>query len=176
MNAADRTVPDAVHAALPQIVLAVEAILPRMIAGGRLVYVGAGTAGRLGILDASECPPTFNTRPEQVFAIIAGGSRAVQTAVEGAEDDPAQGAVAVDAAKVEPRDTVVGITASGRTPYVLGAVKRARELGALTVGLSCDAGSALSGAVERPIEVLVGPEVLSGSTRLKSGTAQKSPT
>ena len=173
MNAADRTVPDAVHAALPQIVLAVEAILPRMIAGGRLVYVGAGTAGRLGILDASECPPTFNTRPEQVFAIIAGGSRAVQTAVEGAEDDPAQGAVAVDAAKVEPRDTVVGITASGRTPYVLGAVKRARELGALTVGLSCDAGSALSGAVERPIEVLVGPEVLSGSTRLKSGTAQK---
>ena len=99
--------------------------------------------------------------------------RQVQTAVAGAEDDPAQGAVAVDAAKVEPRDTVVGITASGRTPYVLGAVKRARELGALTVGLSCDAGSALSGAVERPIEVLVGPEVLSGSTRLKSGTAQK---
>lgn len=173
MNDADRTVPDAVHAALPQIVPAIEAISQRMSAGGRLLYVGAGTAGRLGTLDASECPPTFNTVPGQVFALIAGGPQALVTAVEGAEDDSSAGAAAIDAAQIGALDAVVGIAASGRTPYVIGALTRARQLGALTVGLSCHAQARLSRAVEFPIEVLVGPEVISGSTRLKSGTAQK---
>lgn len=173
MNDADRTVPEAVHEALPQIVPAIEAVSDRMSAGGRLLYVGAGTAGRLGTLDASECPPTFNTQPGQVSAIIAGGPQALLTAVEGAEDDEAAGAAAIDTAGIGPGDAVVGIAASGRTPYVVGAVTRARELGALTVGLSCHAGATLSHAVELPIEVLVGPEIISGSTRLKSGTAQK---
>jgi len=173
MNDADRTVPEAVLAALPQIVPAIEAISARMASGGRLVYVGAGTAGRLGILDASECPPTFNTTPEQVSAIIAGGPEALVNAVEGAEDDPVAGAAAIDARWIGPLDAVVGIAASGRTPYVVGAVTRARQLGALTVGLSCSDGATLSQAVDLPIEVLVGPEVVSGSTRLKSGTAQK---
>lgn len=173
MNDADRTVPEAVHAALPQIVPAIEAISQRMSAGGRLVYVGAGTAGRLGTLDASECPPTFNTVPGQVSALIAGGPQALVTAVEGAEDDSSAGAAAIDAAQIGALDAVVGIAASGRTPYVIGALTRARQLGALTVGLSCHAQATLSRAVEFPIEVLVGPEVISGSTRLKSGTAQK---
>jgi N-acetylmuramic acid 6-phosphate etherase len=173
MNDADRTVPEAVRAALPQIVPAIEAISARMAAGGRLVYVGAGTAGRLGILDASECPPTFNTSPDQVSAIIAGGPTALVNAVEGAEDDPVAGAAAIDEERIGPLDAVVGIAASGRTPYVVGAVTRARELGALTVGLSCHDGATLSQAVDLPIEVLVGPEIISGSTRLKSGTAQK---
>lgn len=173
MNDADRTVPEAVRAALPQIVPAIEAVSQRMFAGGRLVYVGAGTAGRLGMLDASECPPTFNTPPGQVSAIIAGGPQALITAVEGAEDDSVAGAAAIDAAQIGALDAVVGIAASGRTPYVVGAVTRARQLGALTVGLSCHAGATLSHAVDLPIEVLVGPEIISGSTRLKSGTAQK---
>jgi N-acetylmuramic acid 6-phosphate etherase len=173
MNDADRTVPEAVRAALPQIVPAIEAVAQRLAAGGRLVYVGAGTAGRLGMLDASECPPTFNTTPEQVFAIIAGGPQALLTAVEGAEDDPVAGAAAIDEERIGPLDAVVGVAASGRTPFVIGAVTRARELGALTVGLSCHADATLSQAVALPIEVLVGPEVISGSTRLKSGTAQK---
>lgn len=173
MNDADRTVPEAVRAALPQIVPAIEAIAARMASGGRLLYVGAGTAGRLGILDASECPPTFNTTPDQVSAVIAGGPSALVNAVEGAEDDPVAGAAAIDDRKIGPLDAVVGIAASGRTPFVIGALMRARELGALTVGLSCARGAALSDAVELPIEVLVGPEVVSGSTRLKSGTAQK---
>jgi N-acetylmuramic acid 6-phosphate etherase len=173
MNDADRTVPEAVRAALPQIVPAIDAVSQRMSAGGRLVYVGAGTAGRLGMLDASECPPTFSTAPGQVSAIIAGGPQALITAVEGAEDDSVAGAAAIDAARIGALDAVVGIAASGRTPYVVGAVTRARQLGALTVGLSCHAEATLSHAVDLPIEVLVGPEIISGSTRLKSGTAQK---
>jgi N-acetylmuramic acid 6-phosphate etherase len=173
MNDADRTVPEAVRAALPQIVPAVDAVAQRMSAGGRLVYVGAGTAGRLGVLDASECPPTFNTAPGQVSAIIAGGPQALLTAVEGAEDDPVAGAAAIDEERIGPLDAVVGVAASGRTPFVIGAVTRARELGALTVGLSCHEGATLSEVVDLPIEVLVGPEIISGSTRLKSGTAQK---
>jgi N-acetylmuramic acid 6-phosphate etherase len=173
MNEADRTVPDAVRAAIPQIVSAIEAIAERMAAGGRLVYVGAGTPGRLGVLDASECPPTFNTAPGQVLAIIAGGTDALLTAIEGVEDDATAGVTAIDEAAISPLDSVVGIAASGRTPYVVGAVTRARELGALTVGLSSHSGSRLSSAVDLPIEVMVGPEVVSGSTRLKSGTAQK---
>lgn len=173
MNDADLTVPEAVRAALPQIVPAIEAISQRMAAGGRLVYVGAGTGGRLGVLDASECPPTFNTTPGQVHAIIAGGRDAVFSAVEGAEDDSVAGAEAIVEAGIGTRDAVVGIAASGRTPFVIGAVTRASQLGALTVGMSCHAGAVLSGAVDLPIEVLVGPEIISGSTRLKSGTAQK---
>ncbi|MEV5330174.1 N-acetylmuramic acid 6-phosphate etherase [Nonomuraea sp. NPDC052634] len=173
MNAADATVPGAVQTALPSITAAIEAAAARMETGGRLVYVGAGTPGRLGVLDASECPPTFSTPPGQVFAIIAGGASAIVSPCEGAEDDEEAGAAAIDAAGIGPLDTVVGIASSGRTPYVLAAVRRARELGALTVGLSCNAGTPLSAAAEHAIEVLVGPEVISGSTRLKAGTAQK---
>ncbi|TDD49056.1 N-acetylmuramic acid 6-phosphate etherase [Nonomuraea terrae] len=173
MNAADASVPGAVARALPWITAAIEAAAERMARGGRLVYVGAGTPGRLGVLDASECPPTFSTPPEQVFAIIAGGRSAIVAPCEGAEDDEEAGAAAVDAAGIGPLDTVVGIASSGRTPYVLAAVRRARERGALTVGLSCNPGTPLSAAAEHAIEVLVGPEVISGSTRLKAGTAQK---
>ncbi|MDR6866189.1 N-acetylmuramic acid 6-phosphate etherase [Microbacterium resistens] len=173
MNEADATVPAAVQRALGQIVPAIEATAARMARGGRLIYVGAGTPGRIGALDASECPPTFGTPPEQVFAIMAGGPGAIVHAVEGAEDDEEAGAAAIDAAGVGPLDTVIGIASSGRTPYVVAAVRRARELGALTVGLSCNTGTVLSGAAEHGIEVEVGPEVLAGSTRLKSGTAQK---
>ncbi|MFC9985029.1 N-acetylmuramic acid 6-phosphate etherase [Microbacterium keratanolyticum] len=173
MNEADATVPAAVQRALPQIVPAIEATAERMSQGGRLVYVGAGTPGRIGILDASECPPTFSTPPGLVFAIMAGGPGAIVTPVEGAEDDADAGAAAIDEAEITPLDTVIGIASSGRTPYVVAAVRRARERGALTVGLSCNTGVILSDAAEHGIEVEVGPEVLSGSTRLKSGTAQK---
>ncbi|MEU0568130.1 N-acetylmuramic acid 6-phosphate etherase [Nonomuraea sp. NPDC005983] len=173
MNGADATVPGAVAKALPEITTAIEATSERMKAGGRLVYVGAGTPGRIGVLDASECPPTFGTPPEQVFAIIAGGEGAIVSPLEGAEDDQDAAVTAVDAAGIGPLDTVVGIASSGRTPFVLAAVRRARERGALTVGLSCNTGSPLSEEAEHAIEVLVGPEVISGSTRLKAGTAQK---
>lgn len=173
MNEADATVPAAVALALPSIVPAIEAASERMKGGGRLIYVGAGTPGRIGVLDASECPPTFSTPPEQVFAIIAGGSKAIVSPCEGAEDDPEAGERAIDAAGVGPLDTVIGIASSGRTPYVVAAVARARELGALSIGLSCNRDTVLSSAAEHGIEVLVGPEVISGSTRLKAGTAQK---
>lgn len=173
MNDADATVPAAVRAELPAIVPAIEAASARMQSGGRLVYVGAGTPGRIGVLDASECPPTFSTPPGLVLPIIAGGPAAITTAQEGAEDDEEAGAAAIDAAGIGPLDTVLGIASSGRTPYVVAAVRRARALGALTVGLSCNVDTVLSAAVDHPIEVAVGPEVLTGSTRLKSGTAQK---
>ncbi|MFR9726967.1 N-acetylmuramic acid 6-phosphate etherase [Streptomyces sp. MS19] len=173
MNDADAGVPAAVARALPQIVPAIEGAAERMKAGGRLIYTGAGTPGRIGVLDASECPPTFNTAPGQVQAIIAGGPDAIVTSKEGAEDDPLAGAAAMDDAEVGPQDTVIGIAASGRTPYVIGAVRRARERGALTVGLSSNADTELSAAAEHAVEVLVGPELISGSTRLKAGTAQK---
>ncbi|WP_136057445.1 N-acetylmuramic acid 6-phosphate etherase [Microbacterium sp. K24] len=173
MNDADATVPGAVQRALPEIVPAIEATAARMARGGRLVYVGAGTPGRIGVVDASECPPTFSTPPELVFAIMAGGPGAIVNPVEGAEDDAEAGANAIDEAGIGPLDTVIGIASSGRTPYVVAAIQRARERGALTVGLSCNTGTVLSAAAEHGIEVEVGPEVLSGSTRLKSGTAQK---
>ncbi|GAA0897259.1 N-acetylmuramic acid 6-phosphate etherase [Pseudonocardia zijingensis] len=173
MNEADATVPAAVRAALPQIVPAIEAVTQRMRDGGRLLYVGAGTPGRLGVLDASECPPTFSTPPELVRGLIAGGEAAVFAAQEGVEDDADAGRAVIAAEGVGPADSVVGITASGRTPYVLAAVGEARERGALTVGVSCNAGTALSAAAEHGIEVVVGPEVVAGSTRLKAGTAQK---
>lgn len=173
MNEADATVPAAVERALPQIVPAIEAAAERMARGGRLIYVGAGTPGRIGVLDASECPPTFSTPPELVFAIMAGGSGAIVNPVEGAEDDADAGSAAVDQAAIGPLDAVIGIASSGRTPFVVTAVRRARERGALTVGLSCNLGTELSAAADHGIEVEVGPEVLTGSTRLKSGTAQK---
>jgi N-acetylmuramic acid 6-phosphate etherase len=171
MNADDAIVPAAVGDAQAAIAAAVDAITARLEAGGRLIYVGAGTAGRIGILDASECGPTFNT--DRVVGVIAGGQVAVSTATESAEDNGDAGRMAVAALGIGPADAVVGISASGRTPFVLGAVERASNAGALTVGLACNAGSELSTAVDHPIEVLVGPEFIAGSTRLKAGTAQK---
>ncbi|MER6076866.1 N-acetylmuramic acid 6-phosphate etherase [Streptomyces sp. NPDC001833] len=173
MNSEDAGVAGAVALQLPQISAAIDAIAARMAQGGRLVYAGAGTAGRLGILDASECPPTFNTRPGQVVGVIAGGPAAMVTSVEGAEDSAELARTDLDALGIGAADTVVGVSASGRTPYAVGAVEHARALGALTVGLSCNAASALAAAAEHGIEVVVGPELLTGSTRLKAGTAQK---
>jgi N-acetylmuramic acid 6-phosphate etherase len=173
MNKEDTGVPAAVARELPRIARAIDAVSERMARGGRLVYAGAGTAGRLGVLDASECPPTFNTAPGQVVGLIAGGPPAMVTSVEGAEDSAELAAADLDALEVGPDDTVVGISASGRTPYAVGAVEHARTLGALTVGLSCNAGSALAAAADHGIEVVVGPELVAGSTRLKAGTAQK---
>ncbi|MFJ8676461.1 N-acetylmuramic acid 6-phosphate etherase [Streptomyces sp. NPDC093589] len=173
MNDEDATVPAAVTAQLPQIAAAIDGTAERMARGGRLIYTGAGTAGRLGVLDASECPPTFNTDPSEVLGLIAGGPSAMVTAVEGAEDSKEFAAEDLAAIGLTARDTVVGISASGRTPYAIGAVEHARAQGALTIGVSCNAGSALAAAAEHGIEVVVGPELLTGSTRLKAGTAQK---
>lgn len=173
MNGEDATVAAAVAARLPEIAAAIDATAARMALGGRLVYAGAGTAGRLGVLDASECPPTFNTDPAQVVGLIAGGAPALVTAVEGAEDSAELAAGDLAALGVGPADTVVGVSASGRTPYAVGAVGYARAAGALTIGLSCNAGSALGAAADHAIEVVVGPELITGSTRLKAGTAQK---
>ncbi|MFD8233742.1 N-acetylmuramic acid 6-phosphate etherase [Streptomyces sp. NPDC059696] len=173
MNGEDATVAGAVAARLPQIAAAIDAVAQRMARGGRLVYAGAGTAGRLGILDASECPPTFNTDPARVVGLIAGGPDAVVTSVEGAEDSRELARADLDALALTPDDTVVGISASGRTPYAIGAVEHARTRGSLTVGLACNPGSPLAAAADHGIEIVVGPELLTGSTRLKSGTAQK---
>ncbi|MFI8289483.1 N-acetylmuramic acid 6-phosphate etherase [Streptomyces sp. ms191] len=173
MNAEDTAVPAAVAARLPEIAAAIDATAARMARGGRLVYAGAGTAGRLGVLDASECPPTFNTDPSEVVGLIAGGPSAMVKAVEGAEDSKELAAEDLAALGLTEHDTVVGISASGRTPYAIGAVEHARAAGALTIGLSCNADSALAAAAEHGIEVVTGPELLTGSTRLKAGTAQK---
>ncbi|MFJ7298852.1 N-acetylmuramic acid 6-phosphate etherase [Streptomyces sp. NPDC099088] len=173
MNGEDSSVPVAVAERLPQIAAVIDAISLRMARGGRLIYAGAGTAGRLGVLDASECPPTFNTDPAEVVGLIAGGASAMVTAVEGAEDSKEFAAADLDELRLCDNDTVVGISASGRTPYAIGAVEHARALGALTVGLSCNAGSALAAAAEHGLEIVTGPELLTGSTRLKAGTAQK---
>jgi N-acetylmuramic acid 6-phosphate etherase len=173
MNSEDAAVPTAVARRLPEISAAIDAVAERMARGGRLVYAGAGTAGRLGVLDASECPPTFNTDPAQVVGLIAGGPTAMVTSVEGAEDSTELARRDLDALKLTPDDTVVGISASGRTPYAIGAVAHARAQGALTIGLACNEHSALAAAAEHGIEVVVGPELITGSTRLKAGTAQK---
>ncbi|MFJ3950049.1 N-acetylmuramic acid 6-phosphate etherase [Streptomyces sp. Je 1-4] len=173
MNDEDATVPAAVARRLPEIAAAIDATAARMARGGRLIYAGAGTAGRLGVLDASECPPTFNTDPSEVLGLIAGGPSAMVTAVEGAEDSTKFAIEDLTAIGLTDLDTVVGISASGRTPYAVGAVEHARALGALTIGLSCNADSALAAAAEHGIEIVVGPELLTGSTRLKAGTAQK---
>ncbi|MGW0804605.1 N-acetylmuramic acid 6-phosphate etherase [Nonomuraea sp. NPDC002799] len=173
MNQADAAVPAAVEVAVPAISAAIDAISARMAEGGRLLYVGAGTSGRLAVLDASECPPTFGTDPSLVQGVIAGGLDALTRSVEGAEDDPEAGAAAMRRLEVGALDSVVGVSASGRAPFVLGALAEAAGRGALTVALSCNAGAPLSAAAEHGIEVVVGPEVVTGSTRLKAGTAQK---
>ncbi|MFI2777932.1 N-acetylmuramic acid 6-phosphate etherase [Streptomyces sp. ALB3] len=173
MNGEDATVPAAVAEKLPEISAAIDATAERMARGGRLIYAGAGTAGRLGVLDASECPPTFNTDPSEVIGLIAGGPSAMVKAVEGAEDSKELAAADLDDLGLTADDTVVGISASGRTPYAIGAVEHARTVGALTIGLSCNADSALAAAAEHGLEIVVGPELLTGSTRLKAGTAQK---
>ncbi|MFF4834842.1 N-acetylmuramic acid 6-phosphate etherase [Streptomyces sp. NPDC001315] len=173
MNGEDTSVPAAVAERLPEIAAAIDSVAERMARGGRLVYAGAGTAGRLGVLDASECPPTFNTRPGQVVGLIAGGPEAMVTSVEGAEDSKELARADLDALALTVDDTVVGVSASGRTPYAIGAVEHARARGALTIGLACNADSALAAAAEHGIEIVVGPELLTGSTRLKAGTAQK---
>jgi N-acetylmuramic acid 6-phosphate etherase len=173
MNEEDHGVPDAVAAVLPQVAAAIIRIADALRAGGRLFYVGAGTSGRLGALDAAECPPTFSTAPEQIQAVIAGGPRALAQSVEGSEDDGSAGAAEMDARRVGPGDVVVGISASGETPFVIGAVERARIRGAVTIGLACSVASPLEAACEIAIVPLVGAEVIAGSTRLKAGTAQK---
>jgi len=173
INAEDRKVAEAVGAELPAIARAVDAIVAAFGAGGRLFYIGAGTSGRLGVLDASECPPTFGVPPELVEGIIAGGPAALSCAAEATEDDPAIGAADVQARGLTAGDVLVGISASGRTPYVLGAVAEARRIGAVTVGIGCTPDSELARAVEIAITPIVGPEVIAGSTRLKAGTAQK---
>lgn len=173
INDEDAKIAAAVQQALPQIAQAVDAIAERMSRGGRLIYVGAGTSGRLGILDAVECVPTFNTDPSQVVGLIAGGYGAIVRSVEGAEDDADGGRADVLALSLTPDDAVVGIAASGRTPYVLGALAAATEIGALTVGISCNVPAAVLDAAQIAIGVPVGPEVITGSTRMKAGTAQK---
>ncbi|MEU4465481.1 N-acetylmuramic acid 6-phosphate etherase [Streptomyces sp. NPDC024017] len=173
MNGEDATVAGAVAARLPQIAAAIDAVAERMARGGRLVYAGAGTAGRLGVLDASECPPTFNTDPSRVVGLIAGGPDAVVTSVEGAEDSRELARADLATLALTPDDTVVGISASGRTPYAIGAVEHARARHSLTIGLACNPGSPLAAAADHGIEIVVGPELLTGSTRLKAGTAQK---
>lgn len=173
MNQEDATVATAVAAESPAIVRAVEAITMRLRAGGRLIYVGAGTSGRLGVLDAAECPPTFSASPGMVIGIIAGGERALTQAVEEIEDDPQAGWVDLEQLQLNAGDAVVGITASGSTPYVLGALGYAAERGALRVGLTCNRDTPLGAAVDILVAPVVGPEVLTGSTRLKAGTAQK---
>jgi N-acetylmuramic acid 6-phosphate etherase len=173
MNREDQKVPLAVAEVLPQIAQAVEMMTERLKGGGRIFYVGAGTSGRLGILDASECPPTFGTDPQLVQALIAGGAKAIVEAVEGAEDSEEMGGHDLLARGLTSQDVVVGITASGRSPYVVGALKAARSLGAGTVGLCNNGQSVIAAHVDVNIAVEVGPEVVMGSTRLKSGTAQK---
>ena len=173
VNREDRKVADAVEAAIPRIAEAVDAITERARKGGRLFYIGAGTSGRLGVLDASECPPTFGVAPEFVQGIIAGGEAALSKAAEATEDNPEMGVRDLMERGFTAADSLVGIAASGRTPYVLGAVTKARELGAVTIGISCTSDSELSRAVRIPIEAVVGPEILTGSTRMKAGTATK---
>ncbi len=173
MNEEDAGVASAVRAEANQIAQAITEIAARLRRGGRLVYVGAGTSGRLGVLDAAECPPTFNTPPGLVVGVIAGGAPALTRSVEAVEDSPDAGRADLAELRIGEADCVFGIAASGRTPYVLGAVQYAAAQGALTVGLSCNRGTKLAGQVDIMIQPVVGPEVLAGSTRLKAGTAQK---
>jgi N-acetylmuramic acid 6-phosphate etherase len=173
MNAEDSRVPEAVGREAEAIARAVEIIAERLRAGGRLIYIGAGTSGRLGVLDASECPPTFSTPPEMIVGLIAGGYGALTRAVEGAEDHPENAVVDLKNIKLSAGDVLVGIATSGRTPYVIGGLKYAREIGAFAIGLACNDGSALTDAADLMITPIVGPEIISGSTRLKAGTATK---
>ncbi|MFR3659667.1 MAG: N-acetylmuramic acid 6-phosphate etherase [Subdoligranulum variabile] len=173
MNREDRKVPEGIEAVLPQIAATVEAVEAAFRKGGRLFYLGAGTSGRLGVLDASECPPTFGVDPNMVVGLIAGGDRALRFPIEGAEDSRELGRQDLVDHDLRPDDVVVGIAASGRTPYVLGALEYARSVGCRTAAIACNRGSAVGQAADIAIEAPVGPEVLTGSTRLKAGTAQK---
>lgn len=173
INEEDKTVADVVGGQIPAIAAAVDRIVAALQSGGRLFYVGAGTSGRIALLDAAECPPTFGTDPDLVQALIAGGAAAVMKAIEGAEDDVEQGRRDIVAAGVDPKDVVVGIAASGRTPYVLGGLKQAKELGAATVAVVCNENSPMEKAADIAVKLIVGPEVIMGSTRMKAGTAQK---
>ena len=173
MNDEDKQVPLAIEKCLPQIAQAVECIVAAFQQGGRLVYIGAGTSGRLGVLDASECPPTFGVSPEMVKGIIAGGERALRHPIEGAEDSKAQAVVDLQTIHFSSKDVLVGIAASGRTPYVIGALEYAKSLGSVTVSIASNPNSAMANIVDIVIDTVVGPEVLTGSSRLKSGTAQK---
>lgn len=173
MNKEDHTVSFAVNKAIPQIEKLVAAIIPRMEKGGRLFYIGAGTSGRLGILDASECPPTYGVPFDLVIGIIAGGDMAIRKAVENAEDDPTQAWQDIQAFGFNEFDTVIGIAASGTTPYVIGGLKAANEAGLLTGCITCNADTPLAATAQLPVEAIVGPEFVTGSTRMKSGTAQK---
>ncbi len=173
MNAEDAKAVEAVREVSDAVAKAVDVVADRFRKGGRLIYIGAGTSGRLGVLDASECPPTFNSPPSQVVGLIAGGRMALTTAVEGAEDDREQGAKEIADVGAGPDDVIFGIATSGRTPYVLGAVEAAKQIGSYTIGLACNRPSLLGEVVDLEIAPLVGPEVLAGSTRLKSGTATK---
>ena len=173
MNEEDKQVPLAIEKCLPQIAQAVERIVAAFQQGGRLVYIGAGTSGRLGVLDASECPPTFGVSPEMVKGIIAGGERALRHPIEGAEDSKTQAVVDLQTIQLSSKDVLVGIAASGRTPYVIGALEYAKSLGSVTVSIASNPNSAMANIVDIAIDTVVGPEVLTGSSRLKSGTAQK---
>ena len=173
MNEEDKQVPLAIEKCLPQIAQAVERIVAAFQQGGRLVYIGAGTSGRLGVLDASECPPTFGVSPEMVKGIIAGGERALRHPIEGAEDSKTQAVVDLQTIHFSSKDVLVGIAASGRTPYVIGALEYAKSLDSVTVSIASNPNSAMANIVDIAIDTVVGPEVLTGSSRLKSGTAQK---
>ena len=173
INNEDKTVPGSVEIAIPQIEALVQAITDKMLMGGRLFYIGAGTSGRLGVVDASECPPTYGIPYGIVIAIIAGGEKAITTAVEFAEDDSQQGWIDLQEYHVSDKDVVIGIAASGTTPYVIGAIEECRKNGITTGSISCNANSPVSAVADFPIEVVTGPEFVTGSTRMKSGTAQK---
>ncbi len=173
INKEDETVSQAVKKAIPQIEKLIEVAADKMLMGGRMFYIGAGTSGRLGIVDASECPPTYGVPYGLVIGIIAGGEKAITSAVEFAEDDREQGWKDLLEYNVSDRDVVIGIAASGTTPYVIGALEECRKRGIITGSISCNPGSPVSDAADFPIEVVVGPEFVTGSTRMKSGTAQK---
>jgi N-acetylmuramic acid 6-phosphate etherase len=173
MNKEDKTVPLAMEKAIPQLEKLIEVVYGKMKAGGRLFYIGAGTSGRLGVLDASELPPTFGVDPEWVTGLIAGGDGALRKAVEGAEDDIELAWSDLLNQGIDEADTVIGIAASGTTPYVVGGVKKARASGCLTGCITCNENSPLAQVVEYPVEIIVGPEFITGSTRMKAGTAQK---
>ena len=173
INNEDKTVAYSVEKVIPQLKKLVVEVVKRMKQGGRLFYIGAGTSGRLGVVDASECPPTYGVPFDLVIGIMAGGDTAIRRAVENAEDDDQQAWIDLAVYKISPLDTVVGIAASGRTPYVIGGLQKAREAGILTGCIVCNAGSAVAAVAEFPVEVVVGPEFVTGSTRMKSGTAQK---
>jgi N-acetylmuramic acid 6-phosphate etherase len=173
INNEDKTVPFAVEKAIPQIEQLIVQIVQRMKKGGRLFYIGAGTSGRLGVVDASECPPTYGVPFDMVIGLIAGGDVAIRKSVEHAEDDPEQAWKDMQAYSIDEKDAVIGIAASGRTPYVIGGIRTCREKGILTGCITCNTGSKLAEAAQYPVEVVVGPEFVTGSTRMKSGTAQK---